>query len=90
MMKHFLNHISDIKKHYKQNSRKDLNIFLKENAWSNRFRILEKWSLIKEFENKYIDKKNFKLNRFKIFNFVFNILIFFSVFLVFNYFFKFI
>ena len=45
---------------------------------------------IKEFENKYIDKKNFKLNRFKIFNFVFNILIIFSVFLVFNFFFKFI
>ena len=86
----FLDHISDIKKHYKQNSRKDLNIFLRENAWSNRFRLLEKWSLIKEFENKNIDKKNFKLNRFKIFNFVFNILIIFSVFLVFNFFFKFI
>lgn len=86
----FLNHISYIKRHYKQNSRRDLNIFLRENAWANRFRLLEKWSLIKEFENKYIDKKNFKLNRFKIFNFFFNILILFSAFLVINYFFKFI
>ncbi len=87
---HFLNHISNIKRNYKQNSRRDLNIFLKENAWVNRFKLLEKWSLIKEFENKYIDKKYFKLNKFKIFNFIYNILILFSLFFVFNYFFKFI
>ena len=87
---HFLNHISNIKRNYKQNSRKDLNIFLKENAWVNRFKILEKWSLIKEFENKYIDKKYFKFNKFKIFNFIYNIFILFSLFLVLNYFFKFI
>ncbi len=86
----FLNHILHVKRNYKQNSRKDLNIFLRENAWINRFKFLEKWSLIKEFENKYIDKKNYKLNRFKIFNFFFNILILFFAFLVINYFFKFI
>ena len=56
----------------------------------NRFKFLEKWSLIKEFENKYIDKKNYKLNSFKFFNFVFNIFIIFFVFLIFNFFFKFI
>ena len=58
--------------------------------WVNRFKILEKWSLIKEFEKKYINKKYFKFNKFKIFNLIYNILILFSLFLVLNYFFKFI
>ena len=84
----FLNNISNIKKNYKQNSRKDLNIFLKENAWRKRFKLLEKWSLIKEFENKYIEKKYYKLNKFKIFNFIFNISILVFVFLLVNNFFK--
>ena len=62
----FINYISDIKKNYKQNSKKDINIFLKENAWVKRFQIFEKWSSIKEFENKYIYKKKYSINKFKI------------------------
>ncbi len=84
----FLNQISYIKKNYKQNSRKDLNLFLKDNAWKNRFKLLEKWSLIKEFENKYIDKKILKLNKFNFYNFIFNSFILVSAFLIINYFFK--
>ena len=84
----FIKQISYIKKNYKQNSKQDLSIFLKENAWKKRFQYLEKCSLVKEYENKYIDEKKFKLNRFKIYNFFINSLIFSFILLIFNYFFK--
>ena len=82
----FINYISDIKKNYKQNSKKDINIFLKENAWVKRFQIFEKWSSIKEFENKYIYKKKYSINKFKIYNFIFNFLILvFILFIVYHF-----
>ena len=82
----FINYISDIKKNYKQHSKKDINIFLKENAWVKRFQIFEKWSSIKEFENKYIYKKKYSINKFKIYNFIFNFLILvFILFIVYHF-----
>ena len=70
----FIKHISEIKKKYKQNTRNEIDKFLKENAWEKRFKFLEKWILIKEYENKYIYKKNSKINKLFIFNSLFNFL----------------
>ncbi len=85
---YFIKQIFNIKKNYKQNSKRDLNLFLKQNAWKKRFKNLEKWCLVKEYENKYIDKKNLKLNNFKIYNFLINSLFFLIILLIINYFFK--
>jgi len=63
--KHFLNNISNLKKNYKSVNRYNSNKFLNDNSWNNRFHLLEKKILEKEFEINN-SKKNF-FNKIKQF-----------------------
>ncbi len=84
----FINNIIKIKKNYKQNTRSEINKFLNENAWKRRFIIFEKWSLIKEFENKHINKNFFKIDKLFTYNLVFNFLFLFILLGAINFLFK--
>lgn len=86
--KKFLQNISYIKKNYKQNKKTDIKLFLKQNAWTNRFRILERLTLVKEYESKYIDKKVFQISKFKMLNFLINSLFLITILVLINFFFK--